>query len=249
MYKNLSSKDDQTSVQSLQFGEALWQMSLQYINVLIKPSVNTLSDAMEQASWGRVLVQFLQLIIIMVAISFLESIIPSTALHGITALSASYVRPLGWSPFLLNGITLVLVSFFIGLGTAYGGSKICGGKGTFLAHLYCLLLCTVPLVTVSGMLLLLPTTGWLLLLPGSIVSALFIYRMILHTITIMTVHRLGAGQATIIVLILPIAILVIIVIVGLLVSTHGEGLGDFCDGFLDVGNGKPRKTANDSTMR
>jgi len=244
MYKNLSSKDDQTSAQSLQFGEALWRMSLQYIIVLIKPSVNTLSDAIEQASWGRVLVQFLQLVIIMVAISFLESIIPSTALHGITV-SVSYVRPLGWPPFLLNGITLVLVSFFIGLGTAYWGSKICGGQGTFLAHLYCLLLCTVPLVTVSGVVLLLPVTGWLLLLPGSIVSALFIYRMILHTITIMAVHRLGVGQAMVIVLILP----VVIVIVGLLVNTHGEVLGDFCDGFLDVGNGKPRKTADDSTMR
>lgn len=245
MCKNLSSKDDQTSVQSLQFGEALWRMSLQYITVLIKPSVSTLSDAMEKASWGRVLVQFLQLVIIMITISFLESIVPSTALHGITALSASYVKPLRWPHSLLNGITLVLVSFFIGLGTAYWGSKICGGQGTFLAHLYCLLLCTVPLVAVSSVVLLLPVTGWLLLLPGSIVSALFIYRMILHTITIMAVHRLGVGQAIVIVLILP----VVIVIVGLLVNTHGEVLGDFCDGFLDVGNGKPRKTADNSTMR
>jgi hypothetical protein len=247
MYKNLSSRGDQASAQSFQFGN--WQLPLQYINIFIKPSVNTLSEVMGKASWWLVLVQFLSLVIITGAVSFLGLVIPFAALHGITALSISFVRPLGWLPFPLNEITLVLASFFIGLGTAYVCSKVCGGQGTFLAHLYCLLVCTVPLVTVSGALLLIPATGWLLLLPGGIVSALFIYRMVLHTITIMAVHRLGAGQAMIIVLILPIAIVAIIVIVGLFFGTHGEVIVDLCSGFCDLGDGRRRgKAADDSTM-
>ncbi|MBA2391368.1 MAG: YIP1 family protein [Ktedonobacteraceae bacterium] len=242
MYKNPSAKDEQAAAQALQFGEALWQLPLQYINVFVRPSVNTLSDAMENASWGRVLVQCLHLVIVMVTISFLGSIIPSAALHSISALSMNAASARGWPSFLLNDPTLLVVSFLIGLGTAYWGSRVCGGQGTFLSHLYCLLLCTIPLVTVGGVLLLLPTPGWFLLLPAGIVSALFIYRMVLHTITIMAVHRLEVGQAVFIMLILPIALLVILVLVALL--THGEGWGDLCDSFLHgggVGEGKRRK--------
>jgi hypothetical protein len=141
------------------------------------------------------------------------------------------IRPLAWLPSPWNGITLVLASFFIGLATAYPLSKLAGGHGTFLAHLYCLLLCTIPLVTVSGALLLIPATGWLVLMLGSIVSALFIYRMVLHTFTIMAVHRLRASQATTIVLMLPMVLLIVIVLVGLLIWTEGDILACVLDAF------------------
>ncbi len=252
MYKNLTSKSDQATAQSFPFGETLWQLFLQYINIFMKPSINTLNEVMETASWWLVLVQFLSLIIIMGTISFLGLALPSATLHSIATLSIGFVRPLEWLPFPLNEITLVFASFFIGLGTAYGGSKACGGQGTFLAHFYCLLICTIPLVTVSGALLLIPATGWLLQALGGIVCALFIYRLVLHTITIMAVHRLRAAHAIIIVLILPIAILVVIVFVGVLM--HGEGIGDLCGDFFDIGDGigngrRCRKGANDSAMR
>lgn len=227
MHQHLSSRYDRTSAQPLPFGEAVWQLPLQYFNVFIKPSVNTLSKEMGKASWAIVLVQFLSLIIITVSLGLLGHVIPSAALHAITALSIGSVKPLAFLPSPLNGITFVLASFFIGLGTAYLFSKGSGGQGTFLAHLYCLLLCTVPLVTVSGALLLIPATGWLVLVPGSIVCALFIYRMVLHTFAIMAVHRLGAGLATTIVLILPMVILIVIVLVGLLFLTEGEVLNVF----------------------
>ncbi len=252
--KNLSSQSDQTTAQSFQFGKALWQLPLQYINIFIKPSVSTLSEVMGKANWWLVLVQFLNLFIITGTISFIEPLIPSAALHNITVLNISFIRPLGWLPFPLNEITLFLASFFIGLGTAYVCSKVCRGQGTFLAHLYCLLVCTIPLVTVSGMLLLLPASGWLALVLGGIVSMLFIYRMVLHTITIMAVHRLGAGQAIIIVLILPITILAIIVIIGLFSSMHGEWIGEIFSSCGEIGIDRRREKAADnstinSTMR
>ena len=227
MDQNLFTRYDQASAQPLPFGEAVWQLPLQYIKIFIKPSMITLSEEMGKASWGIVLVQFLSLVIITITLGLLGHMIPSAALHAITALSIGPVKPLAFLPSPLNGITFVLASFFIGLGTAYVFSKGSGGQGTFLAHLYCLLLCTVPLVTLSGALLLIPATGWLVLVLGSIVCALFIYRMILHTFTIMAVHRLGAGRATTIVLILPMVILVVIVLVGLLFWTEGEVLNVF----------------------
>ena len=240
MDQNLSTRYDRASAQPLPFGEAAWQLPLQYINVCIKPSVNTLRGEMDKASWGIVLVQFLSLLIITVTLGLLGRVIPSAALHAITALSIGPVKPLAFLPSPLNGITFVLASFFIGLGTAYLFSKGSGGQGTFLAHLYCLLLCSVPLVTVSGALLLIPATGWLVLVLGSIVCALFIYRMVLHIYTIMAVHRLGAGRATTIVLILPMVILVVLVLVGLLFWTEGEVLAYVFDVF-SWGGEKRRK--------
>jgi hypothetical protein len=249
MYKNLSSRGDQATAQSFQFWKALWQLPLQYINIFIKPSVNTLSEVMGKANWWLVLVQFLSLFAIMGTISFIGLVVPSAALHDIATLNIGFVRPLGWLPFPLNEITLFPVSF-IGLGIAYVCSKVCGGQGTFLAHLYCLLVCTIPLVTVSGVLLLLPAPGWLAQVLGGIVSTLFIYRMVLHTFTIMAVHRLRADQAIIIVLVLPITILAMIVIISLLSNMHGEWIGDLLGDCLDIGTDRRReKAAGDSIMR
>jgi hypothetical protein len=54
----------------------------------------------------------------------------------------------------------------------------------------------------------------------------------------MAVHRLGAGQATTIVLILPMVLLVVIVLVGLLFWTEGDLLfwteGDALAGVFEV---------------
>ncbi len=224
MDQNVPSRYKRVSAQPLPLVEALWQLPLQYLNVFFKPSVTTLSQEMGKASWGIILVQLLSLVSITVTFGLLGHAIPSAAMHAITELHVGPLRPLALLPSPWNGITLVLASFFIGLGTSYPFSKLVGGHGTSLAHLYCLLLCTIPLVAVSGALLLIPATGWLVTMLGCIVSVLFIYRMVLHAFTIMAVHRLGAGQATTIVLILPMVLLVVIVLVGLLFWTEGDAL-------------------------
>src|SRR5690242_14329602 len=172
MYQHLSSKSDSVRTQPLPFMEALVRLPLQYIKVLTKPSENTFREEMGKASWGIVLIQFTGLILVTVVLGMLAHIIPSSALHSVAAFSISSTRPLAFLPSPFNGITLVLASFFIGLGTAYVFSKLSGGQGTFLAHLYCLLLCTVPLVSISGAILLLPATGGLAFVVGCIVSAL-----------------------------------------------------------------------------
>jgi hypothetical protein len=234
MDQNVSSRYRQVSAQSLPLEEALWQLPSQYLNIFFKPSVTTLSQQMGSASWGIVLVQLLSLVSITVILGALGHLIPSAALHAITALSIGSVRPFAWLPAPWNGITLVLASFFIGLGTAYPLSRLAGGLGTLLEHLYCLLLCTVPLVAVSGALLLIPATGWLVLLLVSVVSALFIYRMVLHTLIIMAVHQLRASQAIPIVLIIPI----ILFVAGLLIWTQGDA--GVCEVFSCRGE-RPRR--------
>lgn len=124
----------------------------------------------------------------------------------------------------------ILTTFCIGLGTAYLFSKLWHGKGTFVAHAYCLLLCTVPLVTLSGALLLIPSSGIVAALLFTVLLAIFIYRMILHTMLNMAVHDLSAGWATLIVLIIPMLIVILAILVLLIFATEGafvEGLLTF----------------------
>lgn len=227
MRQAVLTQDDPAGAQPLPLGQAIWQLPAQYVKVLSKPSAATLSAEFAKASWGSALVQVLGLLSITVTLSVLGYLIPTAALHTIAQLGIGSVQPLGFLPAPLNGITFVLASFFIGLGTAYLFSRGSGGQGTFVAHLYCLLLCTVPLVTVSGLVLLIPATGWLVVMLAGLVGALFIYRMVLHACTIMAVHGLQAGRATLIVLILPMVVLALVLLVALFIITEGDVLGVF----------------------
>jgi hypothetical protein len=225
--------DQQTvgeSAEAHTFSEAIWQLPGQYIKVLYRPSAKTFNEEQGKASWSIVWLQFYLLILITIALSYLAHFIPTSALHALTALSIGSARPLAFLPPPYNGITVILASFFIGLGTAFLFSKSWHGQGTFLAHTYCLLLCTVPLVTISGLLLLFPSSGFLALLLLGLVGALFIYRMVLHGYIIMAVHGLSGGRAALIVLIIPMFIIGIAVLVGMLFLTDGgifEALGQF----------------------
>jgi hypothetical protein len=130
-------------------------------------------------------------------------------------------------------MAFLLGSFLIGLSSAYLMSRRWGGQGRFLAHTYSLLLCTIPLVTISGALLLIPATGSLVILLTSLVAALFVYRMVLHGCIIRGVHGLSALKATLVVLIFPLLFVglgVLAFIVLLFMLTEGaifEVLGAF----------------------
>jgi Yip1 domain len=241
--QHLSSEYGKTATWSLPLGEALLELPLQYIKVLIRPSVKTLSREMSKASQGIVLIQLFALVILTIALALLGHVIPSSAMHAIAAHSIGSIRPFALLPSPWNGITFVFASFFIGLCTAYMFSKLFGGQGTFLAHCYCLLLCTVPLVTVSGALLLIPASGPLVIVVESIVAALFLYRLVLHTLTIMAVHDLGVGQAITIVLILPMIVVAVALLVMLVWVSEGEALAGLFELFPWHGtrSRKPRR--------
>src|SRR5437763_10305920 len=85
MYQNLSSKYETAPTQPFTFIEALVRLPLQYIKVLIRPSVNTFSEEMGKASWGTVMVQFIVLVLATVALGVLAHGIPSSTLHTISA--------------------------------------------------------------------------------------------------------------------------------------------------------------------
>jgi len=201
---NSYANDQVSSIRPLQLSESIWHLPRQYIKVLFRPSAQTFREEMSKAGWGIVLLQFYLLIVITVAVSYLAHIIPSSALHTTSAFRIGAFKPFTFLPSPYNGIAFILGSFLIGLSTAYLMSRHWRGHGRFLAHAYSLLLCTIPLVTISGALLLIPATGSFVILLTSLVFALFVYRMVLHGCIITGVHGLSALKATLIVLIFPL---------------------------------------------
>ena len=229
-------------VKPLQVSQAIWHLPRQYIKVMFKPLARTFREELGKAGWGIVMIQFYLLIVITVALTYLAHIIPGSALHTTAAVSIGPYRPFTFLPSPYNGIAFILGSFLIGLITAFVFSRLMGGRGRLVTHAYGLLLCTVPLVTISGALLLIPASGSLVTLLVFLIGLLFVYRLFLHIRIIIATHGLSGGKATLIVLIIPLIFLVLGV-VGIIVVTGGEllvGLLENLDLF-SISSDKPRK--------
>lgn len=215
------------------FLKAVGQLPIQFWSVLFFPSLKTLRIAARHARWSLVGIQLLLLVALTILLNILGHHIPGATLHGLATMRVSGISVFGWLPPPLNMIVFLLATFFIGLFTAYPFSKFSGGTGTFLAHIYLLLLFTIPLVTISGLLLMIPTTGSTAFGLLALVGALLIYRLVLHGMTISMVHHLPADKATFIVLIIPMLLLIILVIIGLAhldILEVGDAIGDIPGG-------------------
>lgn len=227
-----SAFDEIPSLEPLPLSEAFRQLPRQYVKVMLRPSARTFSQEMRTASWGMAMVQFCLLIVITVTLHVIGHFIPNSALHSVNAFSTGGWQPLAFLPSPYNAIAFILGSFLIGLGTAYLFSKMWRGQGTFLEHMHGLLLATVPLVTISGLLLLIPATGWLVGWLVALVGVLFLYRMLLHVYIVMGVHGLSAGRATLVVLIIPMIVVILFFLVMSLEALleGGEWIGGLAEG-------------------
>ncbi len=93
MRQKMFTTDDPAMAQPLPLGQAIWQLPVQSVKVLIKPSAATLSEELAKASWRIVLVQLLGLLSITIALSVLGHLIPTAALHTIARLGIGLIHP------------------------------------------------------------------------------------------------------------------------------------------------------------
>lgn len=246
--------DEQVIFESVPLYEAVGQLPRQYMKVLCRPSIQAFGEEMGNASWGLVVIQLCLLLVLTVSLSYLAHLIPFSAIHTTSVFSIGSFRLFAFLPSPYNGMAFILGSFVIGLGTAYLFSRLWQGRGSFLWHAHSLLLCTIPLVTLSGVLLLIPATGPLVLLLSGVVFMLFVYRMVLHVLIVMAVHGLSATKATFIVLIIPMSVVLIamLALVIALLVTGGEALGaagEGLAGFLEFIDWQPGGRARPKDAR
>jgi len=207
----------------LPLGEAIRQLPSQYIRVLTKPSAATFAEEMGKAAWNIVWVQLILLAVITAVFGFLASLIGS----GFMPATTSSTLPM--NPAFLQGIRAgssfgeligVPLGFFIGVGILYLIAKAFRGEGTFLAQGYTYLLFEVPLGILASVLSLIPILG------GLVAFAVGIYAIVLQIFSIMAVHRLSGGKATLVVF-LPLIVVfvlacVVAAIVIAIVASHSQ---------------------------
>ncbi len=175
----------------LPLGEAIRQLTRQYIQVVTKPGAATFAAEQGKAAWD---ITWVQLIIYSVSSAlfvmlYVSITLPSTpTISGISSQTIDLVR--AWAvPLGLSFIMITPISFFIFAGIYYLIAKAFGGHGTFLAYAYSTLLIAVPL-TIVDLLALIPLIGWFFsILVG-------IYDIVLSVFMTMAVLRLSRGKAT-----------------------------------------------------
>ncbi len=181
--------------------EAIKDLPNQYIKILTKPSAQSFAEEMGKADWTMVWVQLLILAIVGTIFGFIGGAI-GQAINPFA--STSGVNPNTFLAFTVSGsvfsIIAVPLGFFIIVGVQYLLAKAYKGQGTFLTQSYTRLLFDTPLGVLRYVLGIIPFLGWL------IGIALSIYGIVLNVYSIMAVHRLSGGRATLVVLI-PIIVL------------------------------------------
>lgn len=179
-------------------------MPQQYIKVLTKPSARTFAEEMGKAKWDIVWVQLIGYAVIATLLIFLSTLTNATLYNpsGLSGAGTSSIDPVAIrlliQRILLAEVIIIPIGFFIGVGIYYLIAKAFGGVGTYLAQAYTTLLFQAPMTILTLLLALIPYVGFI----GSFVS---IYTIVLNVFSIMAVHRLSGGKATLVVL-LPIII-------------------------------------------
>jgi hypothetical protein len=228
MYQQTRKQEETTASQSNiieRLSMILRTIPGQYVNVIMKPSIATFNKEQERASWLAVLVHSLLLIAIVAALNWIAMLLPFAAFHTIGTTISSRLWLIALLPPPLGSIVCTITIFLIGAGTGYLLSKLCKGQGTFVAHVYLLLLSTVPLVTIGGIALLFPAPGVLIYPLLGLSGVLFAYRLALHSMIIVAIHHLKTAVAILIALILPM----LIALIGLIVLSEGRMLESLFD--------------------
>jgi hypothetical protein len=182
-------------------GQAIQELPSQYIKVLTKPSAQTFAEEMGKADWGMVWIQLIALALIGTVLGLIGSAI-GVASNPFT--NTGTFNPSAFLAFTVSGSIFSIISvplgFFIIVGIQYLLAKAFQGQGTFLAQSYTRTLFDVPLGIARYVLGIIPILG------GVIGFALSIYGIVLNVFSLMAVHRLSGGRATLVVL-LPIIVL------------------------------------------
>jgi Yip1 domain len=177
----------------LPLGKSILQLPGQYIKVVFsKPFPVTFAEEQSKASWGSVWFQLIFYALVGSIIVFVSELIRNIAISGLELIF-----------IIFFAIIIIPIGFFVITGIYYLLARAFGGKGTFLAQSYSLLLITVPLGILMALLNLIPVLGSLAGL------GVDVYITILSILMIIGVHRLSGGKASAVILI-PVAFFIFI---------------------------------------
>jgi hypothetical protein len=181
----------------LPLGEAIRQLPSQYIKVVFtKRSAAVFAEEQSKASWGSVWLQLMFYALVIAVIVLVSGLITNPVSNGPELIFIIIFA-------IIFVLIVISIFFFISTGIFYVLARAFGGKGTFLAQSYSLLLITVPLGILMALLGLIPGVG------RSVSLVINGYIILLSIRMIMGVHHLSKGKATAVILI-PVAFFICI---------------------------------------
>jgi hypothetical protein len=181
----------------LPLGQAIRELPNQYWRVLTRPSSATMTDEMNKASWDIVWIQLIVFSIIEAILNYLTLQASPNLLNfpGISLTAADRQALM-----LVTSIVSIFIApivFFVIVGAFYLMARAFGGRGAFLPQSYTIALVHIPLSIISGLLVFIPVAN----LGTLLFFVLFVYRLVLYGNSVIAVHRLNRGKATLVVLI------------------------------------------------
>ncbi len=204
----------QAQATPLPLEQAIKELPSQYLKVLTNPSAETFAQEMGKASWNIVWAQLIGYAIICAILSYITSLIFPNPFDtiGTGPFNPIIGQLIQWA-FTLGLTPLIIGIFFASVGIRYLIAKAFRGQGTFLAQGYTNLLFAVPLSILSAL------VSWVPRLGSLVVLGVAVYTIVLRIFSIMAVHRLSGGKATVVVLIpVVVGILIMLVLVVLVVG-------------------------------
>jgi hypothetical protein len=190
----------------LPLGQAVRELPGQYVKVLLRPGVRTFLEEQGKAAWNIIWVQFALQAVVYLMLGVSDQLYTAWSYRTLDFVA---------SPLTLQFLTqqLTNIAFFFGaVGIQFALARAFKGQGSFVQHLYNMLLLFIPLdilaslVTrvLSGYLANAPyeTQSFLgLALPVLLLLSGLVYGIILNINAVSAAHRLSGGKATAVVLI------------------------------------------------
>ena len=204
--------DTEPQSSPLPLNEAIGGLFSQYGQVIAHPSPKFFAREMGKAKWNIVWVQLIAYSVIIALFSLLSAIgvdvnatvsafVAGADTSGLSTAEVGVLQHLlvvAYEANIYGQVLITPIMLFIGIGVLFLLAKAFGGKGTFLAQLYCSLLFIIPLGVVSNFLTLLlsylPAAGSTLAF--LITVAKLVFECVLLGYLLIPVHRISGGRAT-----------------------------------------------------
>ncbi|GHO57077.1 YIP1 family protein [Ktedonobacter robiniae] len=189
----------------------LRRLPLQSFKIVMKPGVQTIREAIDQANWSTIWVQLTVLVLTASVVEYLFYLVSALLQH--LSVFESFWSFQKQTSVALNVLMMPLFAL-VSIVVLHWMARLLRGQGAFLVMLYTNLLFQVPLLLLTIIIssILLKGETWLIIARNTVLFAIQLYIAVLQVFTLRAVHGLSPRRAVtgvllLIVLFLPLALL------------------------------------------
>ena len=214
-------QSDFPQARPLPLGQAIRELTSQYLKILRKPSARSFAAEQGKAEWGIIWMQILFLVVLEAITALPLGIMEGNLFNSLNTMEPAGATPFPTSVFIpaitIGVVVLAPISLFLIVGVQYLTARAFKGTGSFKQQMYNQLLFQVPTTFIIAALYLImtpflssfmafsspgqfsnfnPLAFIVVMLVGLVAWGISIYSIILNVFAIMAAHRLSGGRGT-----------------------------------------------------